>query len=169
MTPADMQHASESAVLCEIFLGGYWCPDIDPALWLSTVDRTLLGICRELRAKRNLRFNLSAVVAAVRKLRDAESLRRLAEVVNPSAPHWWDGERHLQFHLKRLVRLQQNERRRRHALDCLAAAESFDEPPPEPQYEDPTPTLMDRQWNLRPERTWLDYPKQKPRLQLARA
>ena len=135
---------------------------------VSKIDKTLLAICRELHQRRNLRFNLSAVVAAVRKAKDGELLRRLSELVNPRLPHWLDGENHLQFHLRRLVSLRINEQRRRHALDCLAAAESFDDPPDPLKINDPTPMLMDRQWNLRKERVWLEYP-QKPRLQLATA
>jgi hypothetical protein len=161
---------SESAVLCEVCLGGYWSDALTDDLFSGHLDRVILGVCRSLRERRFVRFDLGAVVAHVRKLKDGRLLERLAEIVNPDAMNWWDGERHLQFHLRRLVQLRQIEARRRYALEILSTVDS-NRPldlPTEPQFTDPTPALMDRQGNLRRDRIWLDdQQKQKPRLQLA--
>lgn len=161
---------SESAVLCEVCLGGYWSDALTDDLFSGHLDRVILGVCRSLRERRFVQFNLSAVIVHVRKLKDGRVLHRLAELVNPDNMHWWDGDRHLQFHLRRLVRFREIEARRRYALDILSTVDS-DRPldlPTEPQITDPTPALMDRQGNLRRDRIWLtDEPKQKPRLQLA--
>jgi len=170
MTLPDMIRDSEAAVLCEVCLGGYWCPALTDDLFSGHLDRVILGVCRSLRERRFVRFDLGAVAAHVRKLKDGRLLERLAEVVSPRAMNWWDGERHLQFHLRRLVLFREIEAKRVHAVAVLSTLDSGRplDLPPEPQITDPTPTLMDRQWNLRRERIWLDDQQNlKPALRLA--
>lgn len=174
MTLAAIQHTSESAVLCELCLGGYWCPDLSDDLFSSALDRVILGVCRSLRERRFVRFGLSAVVAHVKKLRDGgAALKRLTEVVDPNQQHWWNGEQHFQFHLQRLIADRRRRLMRPYAVDMLHAVYS-EQPldiPALPQITDPTPTLMDRQWNLRTakERVWLENKTKSPGLKLARA